>query len=156
DPSRHEVRLRAVRLAMSLGRHQDALEHLDALGAAGGWDGERHALYAQCLEAGGRYKEARGRFAKAVASPPYQVETFVRYALLLRRRLNDPAAADKAVARMTGVLPTAQADLAACSYWQEFDRTKAGAARAAAALAEAQKRAPDDADVLLKSAALAG
>ncbi len=155
DPARADIRLRAAKIAMMLGRHADALERLKALGALDSRDSELHTLYGQCLEATGDYKGASSQYAKAVELPPVKLGTYALYAALLRRRSNDAAAADKLMEKMTKDVPTAEAFLVLCNYWKEFDKTKDGAERAARALAEAQKLAPDNAEVLLQSAALA-
>jgi tetratricopeptide (TPR) repeat protein len=158
DPEQAEVRLRAIRLAVDphIARYSDALEHLNALGAADSRDGELQGLYGQCQEALGHYEEARERYARAVERPPVPQETYVRYAVLLRRQLKETAAADEVMEKMIRAYPTASAYLALSEYWKVFDPSPAGAERAARAVAEARKRAPDDADVLLQSADLAG
>jgi tetratricopeptide (TPR) repeat protein len=155
DPSRSDIRLRAVKLAIKVDRHTDALDHLTALSAQGRSDGELHFLRAVCLEAMGQYKEAREAYTHAVKLPPVEIETYTSYAALLRQRFNDPPAADKIMKDMAETVPTAEAALALYGYWHEFDRSKAGKEKAAAALAVAQKRAPDKADVLLESADMA-
>jgi tetratricopeptide (TPR) repeat protein len=155
DLERKDIRLRAAKLALLIGRHADALEHLTTLGALESSDGELHTLYGQCLEMKGDYKGARERYAKAVELPPVKIATYASYAALLRRHLNDPVAADKIMEQMAKTVTTAEASLVLCNYWKEFDKSKAGKERAGQALAEAQKRAPDDADVLLQSANMA-
>jgi tetratricopeptide (TPR) repeat protein len=155
DPARADIRLRAAKLAMVLDRHADTLEHLIALGALESRDAELHILYGQCLEAKGDYKGAKERYAKAIELPPVKIEGFARYAALLRKHFNDPKGADKVMEQMAKAVATAEASLILCNYWREFDKTKAGAERAAQALVEAQKRAPDDANVLLQSANMA-
>jgi tetratricopeptide (TPR) repeat protein len=156
DASRSDIRLRAAKLAArKLERYTDALDHLTALGVQDSSDGELHVLRAVCLEAMRQYNEAREEYTRAVKLPPVEIETYSRYAAFLRQRFSDPQAADKIMEDMAKSIPTAKAALALCGYWRQFDRTKAGKEKAAAALAEAQKRAPDDADVLLESADMA-
>lgn len=158
DASRSDIRLRAAKLAIVLQRHSDALDHLTALGVQDSSDGKLHLLRAECLEAMRQYKEAREEYARAVKLPPVEIETYGRYATFLRQRFNDPEAAEKADKIMEAVaesIPTAKAALALCGYWRQFDRSKAGKKKAAEALTAAQRRAPDDADVLLEAADLA-
>jgi tetratricopeptide (TPR) repeat protein len=152
DPARKDIRLRAAKVALLLGRHDDALNHLTTLGALDSSDGELHTLYGRALEQKGDYKGAREHYAKAVTLPPVQLETYTAYAALLRRHISDPEAANKLMEQMVKDTPTAEAFLVLSAYWKEFDKSKSGAERAARALAEAQKREPDNADVLLQSA----
>jgi tetratricopeptide (TPR) repeat protein len=152
DAGRTDIRLRAAKLALFLDRHDDALNHLTALDALESSDSDLHALYGRCLEKKGDYNGARERYAKAVTLPPVKREIYTVYAALLRRRINDAEAADKVMEQMVKDLPQAESYLALSKYCKEFDTGKNGAERAALALAEAQKRDPDNADVLLQSA----
>ena len=112
----------------AVSRYADAIDHLDHLGGADSPDGELHDLYAQCLEASGRYPDARERYLLAIKLRPAELPTRVRLANLLRQRLERPIEANKIIREMVRANPTADAFLRAHDYWTEFDKSKEGAA----------------------------
>jgi tetratricopeptide (TPR) repeat protein len=88
DPSLQDVRRRVVDLAMDyrLQRFSDAQEHLTKLLETAPQDGELLGLLARCLEATGKYKDARAKYEKAIERRPAELENYLRLAYLLRER----------------------------------------------------------------------
>lgn len=154
EPNQPDLRRRVAKLAMhpAVNRFTDAMDHLEQLGGPDAPDGELHDLYAQCLDASGKPAEAGERYAKATQIVPVALGTYVRYATLLRRKLDRPQQADALVREMVQRNATAMAFVHAHDYWLEFDRGKAGQREAATALAEAQRLAPEDPEVVLRAA----
>src|SRR2546422_931655 len=81
------VRRHLVHVAMTLRRYTDAREHLEALLQLSAGDAELEHLLGECAEANGQYAQAAGWFAKAVEHAPDRIESYVRQARLLGRRL---------------------------------------------------------------------
>jgi len=153
QPERHDVRRALVPLAMRLGRHTDARDHLNILLAAIPADSELEELQARCAAATTQFAEAVDWYERAVRHDPQRVDCYVERARLLRRRLNRPADADRVMDQLVEVNPRSlPARLARARYLGEYH----GADRAAAELAFArQELAPDDLDVLIASAEVA-
>jgi tetratricopeptide (TPR) repeat protein len=85
DPDRTESRRLLVRMAMDLGRHQNALDHLLTLLKAAPKDGEVLDLLGQTYQAMGKPGEAKDSYQKAIDVAPQQVGSYERLARLLRR-----------------------------------------------------------------------
>jgi cellulose synthase operon protein C len=153
QPERHDVRREVVRLAIRLGRHTDARDHLNVLLAAFPEDGELEELQARCAVATAQFAEAAEWYDRALRHAPERVDSYVERAQLLRRRLNRPADADRVMEQLLQANPRSlPARLARARYLWEHQ----GADRAAAELATTrQELAADDLDVLLLSADVA-
>lgn len=149
DPEQHETRRLLVRIAMELRQHSDAHEHLNTLLQAFPNDAELEDLQGQCAMAAARFAEADQWWQKAVQHAPGRIECWTRRAHLLRRRLNRPEDADRAMEAMIAANPqSAVAFLARGRYRAEFHPGE----KAAADITHALQLAPDDAEVLLTSA----
>jgi tetratricopeptide (TPR) repeat protein len=92
NPDRDDLRRRCIEIAMSVGRFDEAKDHLEILLSAGP-DGELQDLHGQCEEAKGDYKKARDDYEKARKMAPKQVDTYVRLANLLQSRFDQETAA---------------------------------------------------------------
>jgi tetratricopeptide (TPR) repeat protein len=157
DPQRREVRQTAVAVAMhpDLERFAEAAENLQVLLQASPEDGVLEYLLGRCQEAQGQYKLAAASYESASRHDPRQLDSFVRQALLLRRHLRRPAAADAVMTKMVEVQPSGQSYLRLAQYVDQFDKTEAGEEKSAQAVRRARELAPDDPDVALAVAALA-
>lgn len=85
DPDRADSRRLLVRMAMDLGRHQIALDHLQTLLKAAPKDGGILDQLGQTYQAIGKHAEAKGSYQKAIDAAPDQVVSYERLARLLRR-----------------------------------------------------------------------
>jgi type IV pilus assembly protein PilF len=100
DGGRQGARRQAAEAALEIGRFSDAKWHLEALLRKGPGDPEVMYLLGRC-EAGNLQPEKAARwYAEAVERAPDRVDVWQEYAALLRERLQQPRAADEAVARM--------------------------------------------------------
>ena len=151
SPTRDDLRRRLATLSVEIGRTTDAREQLDYLLKHGSPDDpELEDLLGRCEEADGHFQEAAAAYEKAVAHGPQQVETYVRWASVLRRRLASPKDADGVMDRMVEKNPQSfQARLARGRYLREIGLLEAGAKDIAFAR---DQLAPGETDVLLASA----
>ncbi|HVS40495.1 MAG TPA: tetratricopeptide repeat protein [Gemmataceae bacterium] len=151
SPEKDDVRRRLATLAVEIGRTKDAREQLDyLLKHSAPNDAELESLHGRCEEAEGQFEKAAKDYEKAVADGPHQVNTYVRWAAVLRRRLADPKGADDVMDRMVANNPDSfQARLARGRYLREIGLLEAGAKDVAYAR---DKLAPTETDVLLASA----
>jgi tetratricopeptide (TPR) repeat protein len=149
QPERHDVRRALVPLAIRLGRHTDARDHLNILLAAFPEDSDLQELQARCAAATAQFAEAADWYERALRHDPQRVDSYVERARLLRRRLNRAADADRVMDQLVEANPRSlPARLARAHYLGEYH----GADRAAAELAFARELAPDDLEVLIASA----
>lgn len=155
QPGRHDMRRRAVNIAMDLKRFSDAVQHLKILRDATPDDPEVDYLLGQCHEANREYVRAVERYERAAQRSPNRVESYVRCAGLLRRQLDQARRADQVMDDM--VLANSQsfpAYLERGRYRREF--SLAGAAQDFSRARElARQTAPRDATQLLAAAELA-
>ncbi|MCS6850891.1 MAG: tetratricopeptide repeat protein [Gemmataceae bacterium] len=160
-PENEEVRRRFVPLALRLGRHADALDHLKVLLDAHPDDAELHRQLAQCHEALGRYAEAAQAYATATRHDPHQVETFLAWAHLLRRRLDRADEAEAVINTLVERNPrSADAFLARARFRLESLPLEQALEKGLLALAEqdvaaARQLEPEAANVLLAASDVA-
>jgi hypothetical protein len=152
-----DTRRRAAEVALSLGTDlaNDVERHLKALIEHRPSDGELESLYADLHLMQAQFPDAAKSLERATTKQPDLYAAYVRRALLLRERLNQPEEADRVVEEMlkhgeNG--KSARAHLAAAAYWDAADHQD----RRAAEVAAARKLAPDDLEVLLVASELAG
>jgi cellulose synthase operon protein C len=158
DSAHHDLRPLVVKLALELKRWKVAEEHLQILRKAAPEDGKVAALMAQWHEAQNQLADAETWFGKAARLAPGDVDSYLRQAELMQKRLRK----GKASARLRPVEDiydalisnnpkSVQAYLARWRY-----RQKCGApAEALLDLKKARELAPDNVEVLLASAAFA-
>ncbi len=151
DSTRTDLRRRLVKLTMGVQRHADAVAHLRILQTALPEDGELHSLLGRCEEAHGNYAAAAEAFAKAVQHDPGRLEGYLHWAVLLRRRLNQPERADQVMQTMVQANDGFQPHLYRARYHRELGRL----AEADQDIAVALQKAPLDAEVLLTAAEIA-
>jgi tetratricopeptide (TPR) repeat protein len=147
DPDKLEVRRKAARVAMDLGRFTDALEHLKFLP-----DGpEVKQLTGQCQESESEFEFARTSYQDALRQDPKQIQSYLSLAVLLHRRLNLPSEAEKVMDDLVANNAYSfRAFLARADYFKEIKEPKP----AGLAIDNAQKLAPDESDVILAAAEL--
>ena len=165
DPSRHDIRWQAIRIAIDIERFNDARDHLDILTKDFPNDCEWNFLSARCEEGDQKWQEAKKLYSKAKAladqgDPSFQrmpiedrVDVYVRLAGLLRLRLNaEREASDAVMADLIQNLADAfQAHLARFRYHfavNDFEEAQKD-------LEAAKKLAPNEVDVILADARLA-
>jgi tetratricopeptide (TPR) repeat protein len=173
SPDRADLRRTSVEVAMSLGLFKDAEGHLEILLNKAGPDAELQDLMGQCLEATGKYKEidkdhrgAKEAYETAIEIAPSQVDTYVRLANLLQRRLEQPNEADDVMSDMVSAnVDSFQAHFLYAIYLRDLGRestdpkmSKEWLEQSAAELEEAGTKAKEDgqkADVLWAAGNLA-
>jgi tetratricopeptide (TPR) repeat protein len=152
EPERHDIRGRLIRLAMDprLRTFVDPRDHLRILlKRTAATDGELEQLFGQCEESNGNFQEAEGWYARALERAPGRVDSAACRAELLRRRLEQPQRADQVMDELVEANGGSfRASLARASYRRAWKL-----AGADDDLARARVLAPDEADVLLASAA---
>lgn len=170
EPGRADARRRQAQIAFSLGRYADAEGHLRQLRGDAPADAEVEELLGKCQAARGKYAEARASLAGAVKLAPDRVSSYVLLAGLLRRHPHEVRArqetledvrglADRAMDDLVRANPAAfRAYLARANYRREHGAgdAKQRAEAAELDLREARRLAPDEADVVLLSAEVAG
>lgn len=153
DANRQEVRRRAARLAMAIGRPNDSRTHVNKLLEGAPNDPDLIDQLGQCEEASKNFEEARKKFVLALKLDPKRVMTSLRLASLLRLRLDDAEKADRVMDALILADPLSlAARLARGRYLREIGNL-AGAAKDLAFARD--KLAADDIDVLLVSADIA-
>src|SRR5262249_47836530 len=133
DPDRHDLRRLLVRVALDLGRVEQAGEHLDRLQKIRPADDEEPALFAQWYQAQGQDTDAAHWLRKAIKQAPKAVDSYVRLAYLLRRldRARQGAEARDADKVMNDLVAANagnfEAYLARWRYYRAFNTLKADA-----------------------------
>ncbi|MFL5341985.1 MAG: tetratricopeptide repeat protein [Gemmataceae bacterium] len=157
DPARDDVRRRDIAVAMLLGRFGESQSHIDFLIAKHPEDGALHDLKGQCLWAAGETAAAEKAFSAATESQPDLIIAYRHRTELLRRQLDQPKVADAAIQTMLQKNPnSAAAHLAAADYWRLFGTAEQIAKNVPHEVEEAERCAPDDLEVILAIATLAG
>jgi tetratricopeptide (TPR) repeat protein len=163
-PERHDSRRLAVRVALDVQRVERALEHVQYLQKSFPDDGEVENLFGQVREAQGKYAEAAAWYRKAVQHAPHQIDSYVRLATVLRRRLDPekPGEYAKEADEVMRQLVTrndqaVRAHLASWYYLKEWTDLKDDETRKQAGqhVRRALGLTPTDAEVLLAAAELA-
>ncbi len=153
QPQRGDIRRRLAVLDLQLGWTDEAREHLEKLLQARPGQADLEGLLGLCLELAGEAKSAAAAYRQSLAHDPKQRDVAVRLARLLHGPLADPRQA----ARVLDDLVQAHAGAAEALLDRALFRMDTGALdEAAADLARARARAPDDLRVLLAAADLAG
>ncbi len=105
-PGREVARRRLVKMFMSIGRYQDAREHLeDFLLKSNPEDAELLEQLGQCRLRTGEYDAARKTFGKAIECGPDRATAYASLAGLLRSRFSRPEEADKLMDQLVEVNP---------------------------------------------------
>ncbi len=152
QPQRTAVRRRLAVLALELGWTVEARDHLEKLLEQQPGQADLEGLLGLCLELSGEAKQAAAAYRQALAHDPKQRDVAVRLARLLQGPLDDPGKA----ARVFDDLVKALDGSADVFLERSRFRIETGALdEAAADLARARERAPDDLRVLLATAELA-
>ncbi len=108
DAGQREIRRSLAELEVERKRWSDAEAHLNILISDAPRDGELYFLLGRCQEELAQHAQASKSYASAIenhVASPRLVEAYRRRAFLLRGRLNDPAAADKAIEDMIAAEP---------------------------------------------------
>jgi tetratricopeptide (TPR) repeat protein len=151
-PDRDDVRRHFIRLALDLGRFDDARQQLAVLMGAFPDDAELEQALGHCQEADRDYAGAADWYARAVQHDPHRVDSYTRLARLLRLHLAQPARADQ----LMDDLVAANSDSAPAYLARAFYRRDFGSLEdAALELDRARQLAPQDTGVLLACADLA-
>jgi len=158
EPARNDLRPLVVRLAMDLKRWKLAGDHLEILHKAQPDDGAMEQMFAQWHEAQKQFPEAEAWYAKALKHAPQQIESYVRLADLIQRRLGKDRPgvrvkhAEEVLDRLVANNPDAfAAFLARCRYRQEHGALDGAVADVTRAL----EMAPQETEVLLAAAKVA-
>ncbi|WP_169978972.1 tetratricopeptide repeat protein [Tautonia rosea] len=159
DPSRDDVRRKAVELAMrpDLARFNDAVVHLKVLLDKEPEDPELRFLMASALDGDRKDDEAEEAYQEALKVDPQRIETYVRLADLYRDRFDNEAAAD----RVMGITSTIEGLVAnnpddASAYLERgLYRARHEQEGVAEDFDRALELAPNDPEVLLASAGVA-
>lgn len=152
EPSRLDVRRRLAKLALELGWREEARTHLEILLREQSGQGELESKLGQCQEAAGDFSLAAASYENALRDDPQQLETYVRLALLLRYRLDQPEKARRVLDEMVRRNGrSAEAHLARALQGME----RGTLAESARDMQRAHELAPTDARILLASAAVA-
>jgi cellulose synthase operon protein C len=111
DGTQKDVRLRAAKLAVYLGRYPDARQHLDILLKATPNAPEEVAelwhWYGRCETGAKNFLEAGKKFAKAVSFAPKQVDLALDYAVMLHDFAEDPEGAKEVIEHLVHSDPKA-------------------------------------------------
>ncbi len=146
-----DLRRRAVAIAMDLGLFSDAKDHLDILLTATPNHAEWERLRGQCQEAEGEFLEAKKDYENSILHDPSQSEAYLSLALLLRRRFDNVAEADRRMEELVRKNPQSfKAFLGQVSYFTEFKDRE----RVALAIAKSRAIAPENEDVIMAAAGL--
>jgi tetratricopeptide (TPR) repeat protein len=152
EPRRADVRRRLVVVTLELGWTAEAREHLERLLREEPGQADLEGLLGLTLELAGETKKAAVLYRQALGHDPRQRDVALRLARLLHGPLDDPRKA----ARVLDDMVKALGDSADAFLERGRFRAETGALdEAAADLARARERAPDDLRVLLAAADLA-
>jgi tetratricopeptide (TPR) repeat protein len=152
DPARHDLRCLLIKVAMDLGRWEQALEHLTILEQAGVQKSEAAQLRGRWNQAKDHFAEADASYATAISLAPHELETYLSRAYLLRLRLKNAVLADKVIDDMVAANPQAfKAYLNRWNYRADFGllEKKENVAAAGTDVDKARNLAPEEADVRL-------
>jgi tetratricopeptide (TPR) repeat protein len=157
DASRRQVRRHVVDLAMGLERYADARQHLGVLLQESPANAELEELLGRCEESDKAYGRAAEWYGKAIQHAPHKLDNYVRLAQLYRQHLDQPARAEQVLGSMIKANGQSfQARLVRARYRLDpKDLKPQSLALAAEDVAEAQKLAPDDAEVIRVGAEVA-
>jgi tetratricopeptide (TPR) repeat protein len=148
DPGRTDIRKRVVALRIERQEYEEALGSLELLRQATPDDADVAFQSGLCLEARLEYPLAVKEYRHAIKIAPAGLAAYVRLAQLLRRRLNDPVAADNTIDQMVAANPKVfQVYLFRAKHRRELK-----APGTEEDLQRARELAPEDAEVLLFSA----
>ena len=151
DSTRHQLRKEVVDVALKLGRWSDALVHLDLLRRETPKDGVLWYQSGLCQEAEGEYTEAMNDYRTSIKKSPEHLEAYVRLAFLLRTQFEQKEEAREVIDQMvTANAQMMDAYLSRAKYLITLEENDA----AAADLAIALDKAPNDQDVVVLCARL--
>jgi tetratricopeptide (TPR) repeat protein len=158
EPARNDLRPLLVRLAMDLKRWKLAGDHLEILHRALPDDGAVEQQFGQWHEVQKQFTEAEAWFEKATRHAPHQIDSYVRLAELIQRRLGKDRPgvrvkhAEEVLDRLVANNPEDHAAyLARCRYRQQHG----GLQGAVADVTRALELAPKQLEVLLAAAKVA-
>lgn len=153
EPTRQDIRRRLARLTLSLGWTREARAQLEILVRQQPNEGEFHGLLGQCQEKAGEYTQAALSYERAFREDPRQIEAYVRLALLLQDRLDQPERAEQVLDELVSKnSQSTEAYLARAMH-----RLNRGwLAKAGSDLEHARRLAGDDPRILLALADLEG
>jgi tetratricopeptide (TPR) repeat protein len=160
-PLRHDLRARAVRIAIDLGRGAEARGHLKILKEAQPDDGDVEALFARLEESEKHWQEAAGWWENSVKHAPGNIDGYVRLAALYRQHPWPPKEkelAEEAVGVLDRMVENNPKSARAClARWQsrsqdELAKDQALLDKAGIDVERALELAPNEADTLLAAA----
>lgn len=99
EPDRESARRRAIELSLVLGRHQDALAHLEVLMSKHAEDGKLWQQFGRCQLAKNEYESAADALEKSIEFAPQDVVTYELLAALQVQHLKLPAEAKSTLDR---------------------------------------------------------
>lgn len=144
--NRPDARQRLIADLILIGRYDAAVRHLEILRPTAKDPADIEHKRGWCLDAEGKADAAAQAFRKAVELDPKRVNSWLLLAEVLHHRLSRDVEAQKALDAMIAANP----DSAAARLGRfRYDRLLGRDDDAAKDLAEAQRLAPDDADVIL-------
>lgn len=153
EPSRQDIRRRLAKLALALGWIDEARTHLEILVREQSGQADLESMLGQCQEEAGDFSLAAVSYENAIRADPQQLESYVRLALLLRYRLDQPEKARRVLddmVRRNG--HSAEAHLARALQGME----RGALVESERDMQRAGELAPADSRVLLTAAELAG
>jgi tetratricopeptide (TPR) repeat protein len=149
QPDDVELRREVVNLALRIGGKVDAVDRARVYVETHPTDVQWRETLAECQEAAGDVKNAEENYRKTVSQAPGKLQTYVRLARLLRRRLAKPIEGDAQVEAMVAKNETsARAWLLRAVYYRELGTSS----KVAESVEKSYALAPDDAEVLLAKA----
>jgi tetratricopeptide (TPR) repeat protein len=153
-PDHHVARRKAVEIALKLGdRPKDILFHLDVLLNQFPDEAGLYELRGLAEEESRHFPQAAESFKEAVRHDPRRIKSYVAWAALLRKRLEDPAEADRVIDRMVADNKNAdEAVLARIEYRKEYQGRAALEESRKTLLEMVERLAADNHDVLLLAA----
>lgn len=146
EPQRQDLRRQVAKIAIEMGRFTDAQAHLDELDKSATKDGESEHLMGRCYEGLGDYANASKCYEDAIRDAPQQVESYEFRARVLLHHLNQPRQAEEVMKEL--IAKNGQswvAFLARARFWHDLKSPE----KAEQDIEEAQKLAPDEAEVIL-------
>jgi tetratricopeptide (TPR) repeat protein len=152
QPGRHDLRRRAIQVAIDMGRIEDAIRHLDYLLSVDSDQGPLQHQLGWCQEALQRYEQSAASFQRAIKQSPRQIESYILLGELLQQRLDQVEEAAKVMDAMVTANPQSwQAYLARA----RFHYGRADVESAARDILRASELGPEQTDVLLAAAEVA-
>jgi tetratricopeptide (TPR) repeat protein len=163
DPERHSERILIVRLMLDTDRYEMVEGHLKILLEAMPENAEVERLWGRWQEGRGQFAEAADWYQQSISHDPHHVETYVRLASLLRRRLNSaehPNSGKEADQLMMDLVAQNEGDFHAqvarwkyLKEWGNLDQSKR-LEEASVNVTQALQLAPSEAEVQLAAAEL--